>query len=209
MIVMSISLDSSNSIKSSPMGCQNAQSGYSAAIPFSAKPVKEIKLYLDMDGVLTDFSSACERLGEHMMLWFNKDKERFWKRVTSEGPEFWSEMPWMAGGKELYGFLENSGFCPTILSALPGPERGRALAYAREGKVQWLSKELGARYAKNAILCLRPEKALQSGISRVLIDDNSENIREWEEAGGIGILHEDTKSTIQNLSEILEVEQKV
>jgi hypothetical protein len=206
---MSISLDPNNSMKSNYVSCQNVLSGNSSSIPLSIKPVQEIKLYLDMDGVLTDFSGACEKLGEHMMLWFSNDKERFWKRVTSIGPEFWSKMPWMTGGKELYGFLENSGFCPTILSALPGPERGRALAYAREGKVQWLSKELGARYAKNAILCLRPEKALQSGISRVLIDDNSENIREWEEAGGTGILHENTKNTIQNFREILKVEQKV
>jgi hypothetical protein len=206
---MSISLDPNNSMKSNSVSCQKALSGNSSSIPLSIKPVQEIKLYLDMDGVLTDFSDACEKLGEHMMLWFSNDKERFWKRVTSTGPEFWSKMPWMTGGKELYGFLENSGFCPTILSALPGPERGRALAYAREGKVQWLSKELGARYAKNAILCLRPEKALQSGISRVLIDDNSENIREWEEAGGTGILHENTKNTIQNFREILKVEQKV
>jgi len=206
---MSISLDQNNSIKNSSVSCLNAQSGYSSAIPIFGEPVKEVKLYLDMDGVLTDFSGACEKLGKHMIHWFDNDKERFWKRVTYEGPEFWAEMPWMAGGKDLHGFLESYGFCPTILTALPDPERGKALTYAREGKVQWLSKELGNQYAKNAILCFRPEKSLQSGSSRVLIDDNSENIHEWEEAGGIGILHEDTKSTIQNLSEILEVEQKV
>jgi hypothetical protein len=93
-------------------------------------------------------------------------------------------MPWMTGGKELHGFLKSSGLYPTILSALPSPDRKIAMANARKGKIEWLKKELGDPYANDAILCFRPEKALQSGSSRILIDDNSNNIREWEEAGG-------------------------
>jgi len=167
-------------------------------------PIPEnIKIFLDMDGVLTDFTGACEMLGDSMMLWYNSDKELFWKFIASAGIEFWSKMPWMTGGKELYSFIKNSGFCPTILSALPSPERKKALIYARAGKLEWLRKELGTDYAGNAILCFRPEKALQSGISRVLIDDNSENIHEWEEAGGIGILHKNSYQTIQSFNKIL------
>jgi hypothetical protein len=206
---MSISLDQPNSIKSDSASHKDAFSGYSPAIHFSSRSVREIKLYLDMDGVLTDFMGACEKLGKHMMVWYSNDKERFWNHITYTGTEFWSEMPWIAGGKELYGFLESSGFSPTILSALPGPERGKAIVDARKGKIQWLRKELGTQSAINAILCLRHEKALQSGISRVLIDDNSENIREWEEAGGTGILHKNANQTIQCFSQILEVKQRI
>jgi len=201
---MSISLDPNNSMKSNYVSCQKVLSGNSSSIPLSIKPVQEIKLYLDMDGVLTDFTGACEKLGKHMMFWFSNDKERFWKHLIYTGAEFWSEMPWIAGGKELYGFLERSGFSPTILSAVPSQERGKAIVDARKGKIQWLRKELGIQYARNAILCFRHEKALQSGISRVLIDDSSENIREWEEAGGIGILHKNASRTIQCLSKVLE-----
>jgi len=75
-----------------------------------------------MDGVLTDFKGACEELDENMMLWYRNDKERFWKHITSAGSEFRPKMPWMAGGKEIHGFLKESGFCPTILSALPSLE---------------------------------------------------------------------------------------
>jgi hypothetical protein len=65
------------------------------------------------------------------------------------------------------------------------PESGRkkALANAKEGKPKCSGSNLESNTQNNAILCFRPEKALQSGISRVLIDDNSQNIREWEEAG--------------------------
>ncbi len=190
------------SIQNSQVSFQKALSSHSSDILFPSEPVEEIKLFLDMDGVLTDFTGACEKLGDNMMSWYSSDREFFWKKIASAGIEFWSEMRWMPGGRELHGFLKSSGFCPTILSALPGPERKKALTNAREGKIKWLRKELGSSYAENAILCYRPEKALQSGAARVLIDDNSENICEWEEAGGIGILHKNTSRTIRCFGKI-------
>jgi hypothetical protein len=50
---------------------------------------------------------------------------------------------------------------------------------------------------------------LQSGTSRILIDDNSENIREWEEAGGIGILHKNVDRTVQCFGKVLKTENKL
>jgi len=205
---MPIYFNQRNSIQNNPVSFQRSLSSHSSDISFSPEPVEEIKLFLDMDGVLTDFTGACEKLGDNMMFWYSNDREHFWKKITSAGIEFWSEMSWMLGGRELHGFLKSSGLCPTILSALPSPERKKALTNAREGKIKWLRKELGHSYAETAILCYRPEKALQSGVARVLIDDNSENIREWEEAGGIGILHKNSSRTIRCFSKILEVEQK-
>lgn len=166
-----------------------------------------LKVFLDMDGVLTDFKGACEKLSEHMMFWYTADKELFWKHITAAGTVFWSDMSWMVGGRELHSFLTSSGLHPTILSALPNPDRKVAMVNARKGKIEWLKKELGTPYADNAILCFRPEKALQSGISRVLIDDNPENIHEWEEAGGEAILHKNTNRTIRCLDRIVKKEQ--
>jgi hypothetical protein len=205
---MPVSFNPYSFIQSNPASSQRALSSHSSDLSFSPEPIEEIKLFLDMDGVLTDFTGACEKLSEDMMFWYSNDRELFWKKIASAGIEFWSEMPWMPGGRELHGFLRSSGYFPTILSALPGPERKKALTNAREGKIKWIRRELGPSYAENAILCYRPEKALQSGTARVLIDDNSENIREWEEAGGIGILHKNTSRTIRCFSKILEVEQR-
>lgn len=195
-----------NPIQDNRVSLQKDLSSHSSDILFPSEPVEEIKLFLDMDGVLTDFTGACEILGDNMMSWYSSDRELFWKKIASAGVEFWSDMSWMPGGRELHGFLKSSRFCPTILSALPGPERKKALTNARKGKIKWLRKELGPSYAETAILCYRPEKALQSGAARVLIDDNSENIYEWEEAGGIGILHKNTSRTIRCFGKIL-VEQ--
>lgn len=206
---MPISFNQRNFIQNNLINFQRSLSSHSSDISYSSNHVQEIKLFLDMDGVLTDFTGACEKLGDNTMFCYSNDKELFWKKITAAGIEFWSEMPWMPGGKELHDFLKNMSFCPTILSALPGPERKRALINARKGKIRWLRKELGPSYAETAILCYRSEKALQSGSARVLIDDNSENIHEWEEAGGIGILHKSSSQTIRCFSKILEVEQKL
>ena len=43
------------------------------------------------------------------------------------------------------------------------------------------------------------------GVTRkpnILIDDYMKNIREWEAAGGIGILHTDASSTINDLKKV-------
>jgi hypothetical protein len=205
---MPSSFNQLNSIQNNPVKFEKFLSSHLFDVSYSPEPLKEIKLFLDMDGVLTDFTAACEKLSDNMMFWYRNDKELFWKKITSAGIEFWSEMSWMPGGRELHGFLTGSGVCPTILSALPSPERKKALNNAREGKIKWLRKELGPSYAETAILCYRPEKALQSGALKVLIDDNSENIHEWEEAGGIGILHKNSNRTIRCFNKILEVEQQ-
>ncbi|MCC4771413.1 hypothetical protein FXV91_14955 [Methanosarcina sp. DH2] len=197
----------SSPVQSKPLSLHSSFPDNSPASLFSGQDPR-LKVFLDMDGVLTDFTGACESLSEHMMFWYTADKERFWKHITAAGSGFWSDMPWMAGGRELHGFLMNSGLHPTILSALPSPDRKTAMANARRGKIEWLKKELGTPYANNAILCFRPEKALQSGTSRVLIDDNSDNIREWEEAGGTAILHKSTDRTIRCLGKIVKKEQK-
>lgn len=197
----------SNQIQDDSLSFHGSFSSGSSTSPSSGQDF-DLKVFLDMDGVLTDFTGACEKLSEHMMVWYAADRERFWKHITAAGCGFWSDMPWMAGGKELHDFLKSSGLNPTILSALPSPDRKIAMVNARKGKIEWLKKELGAPYANNAILCFRPEKALQSGSSRILIDDNSNNIREWEEAGGTAILHKNADRTIKCLSKIVKEEQK-
>jgi hypothetical protein len=197
----------SDQIQGKSLSLHSSFPSSSSASPSSGQDL-DLKVFLDMDGVLTDFTGACEKLSEHMMLWYAADRERFWKHITAAGPGFWSDMPWMAGGKELHGFLKSSGLNPTILSALPSPDRKIAMVNARKGKIEWLKKELGVPYANNAILCFRPEKALQSGSSRILIDDNSNNIQEWEEAGGTAILHKNADRTIRCLGKIVKEEQK-
>lgn len=83
MFIMPIYFDQRKFIKSNPVSIQNAISDYSSTASYFPRHVGNIKLFLDMDGVLTDFTCACEMLSEHMMLWYGNDKERFWRQITS------------------------------------------------------------------------------------------------------------------------------
>ena len=45
----------------------------------------------------------------------------------------------------------------------------------------------------------RREKQNFAGKDIILVDDHKKNIREWESAGGTGILHTNTNNTIKQL----------
>ena len=49
---------------------------------------------------------------------------------------------------------------------------------------------------------LKREYATTNGQPNVLIDDHIKNIKEWQAAGGIGILHQGAISTIQKLKKM-------
>jgi hypothetical protein len=145
-----------------------------------------MKLFCDMDGVLCDFEG-------HYRSLFRKDfgmddKERRWKNV--DDAKFWSTIPWMRDGKDLW--LALSLFSPTILSA---PTRERS---SRLGKRQWCQRELG-----NVPVILDKEKFKYAEPGAILIDDRSYNIDPWNAAGGIGILHTSTATTLHRLSQLI------
>ncbi len=76
---------------------------------------------------------------------------------------------------------------------------GRKTNYAViEGKKRWLKRELPEIKEKH----FETEKARLAKTKHVLIDDKKSNIDEWIEEGGIGILHTNTKDTIEQLKEL-------
>ena len=61
-------------------------------------------IFLDMDGVLTDFVSAVRKLGEGPAKGLGdgprqEDRQAMDKAVEEAGEAFWSKMPWMKDGK--------------------------------------------------------------------------------------------------------------
>ena len=103
----------------------------------------------------------------------------------------------MPGAKEMFDLIYwKYGDQCEILTGVPRPERG--IITAGEDKIAWTKRNLSEEVKINIVL--RKEK-LQfcKGPDSVLIDDRAKTIRDWKEAGGIGILHTSPKDTLDQL----------
>ena len=155
------------------------------------RDVPEIqKIFLDMDGVITDFSRQFRKLSREEPEEYEKKfgKKKFWDLIDREGIEFWSKMPWTNDGKVLWNYLKNKNVA--ILSA-PSEHPDSS-----NGKKIWVKRELG-----NVPIFLRQpeEKKNLSCPTCLLIDDRTDTVSQWVNAGGFGIPHKSAADTIKKL----------
>ena len=113
---------------------------------------------------------------------------------------FWTDMPWIEGGKELWEYAR-SNFDVTILSAIPNLSRS---IHVIPGKEAWVKRELGD---VPLILCKRKDKASYSAPGVILVDDYERNINDWNELGGIGVLHKTHEDSINQLQLLINERQ--
>jgi len=154
---------------------------------------KTYKIYCDLDGVLVDFDNQFLKYGGIPPREFenNYGKAKFWDLINKAGIEFWEEMSWMPEGRELWDYIEK--YSPIILSA-PSLD-----ITSRQGKTRWKHNNIPGA---SMILAFREEKQNYSQENSILIDDRHDNIEEWNSKGGIGILFENTKQTINELKQL-------
>jgi len=147
------------------------------------------QIFLDMDGIFVDFDAGVrERYNNdwHPTEWaipyreFGTTFKEFWDGI--DFPGFWRGLPWTEDGKRIRSIIEPMR--PIILTCA-------VLPYAMPGKMQWLKKHWpDVIKEKRVIITAGHEaKAAVSGPGKILIDDKNENIDEWNEAGGTGILY--------------------
>ena len=164
---------------------------------------KSYDVYVDMDGVLTDFERRFEQFAgvtpdefiAQKTIEFGKDKanEQFWDLIDKQiGVRFWAGMPWMPEGEKLYKYLKK--YKPTILTS---PSREES---SRIGKGVWIKRNMSGTPYKFGYKA--SGKAKYAAPNAILIDDRSDNISAWKSAGGIGILYKSTDQVINELSKL-------
>jgi len=128
-------------------------------------------LFIDMDGVLTDFRKAfLSKTGKHI-----ESVNDFWNYLKDD-EDFWANMEWLPEGKRMWDSVKH--LSPTILSSpIKDPSCIR-------GKNKWIDKHLG----KNIPRIFESKKWKYSGPNKILIDDMDKNISPWVTHGGIGII---------------------
>jgi 5'(3')-deoxyribonucleotidase len=149
-----------------------------------------MRVFLDMDGVICDFIGDVRKVHPDMEDW--APDEKLWPAVCAI-PNFWENMSWMPDGKELWNYLKK--FEVIILSA---PTRNDLRSPS--GKLKWIHDNLG--FDTNFIFTRTGKKKLLARPDSILIDDLGGTIKNWNEAGGIGIQHKNAKETIAILENI-------
>ena len=152
------------------------------------------EIYCDLDEVLVDFMRGADAAvgGDFRKM----DKDDRWNKVN-QTKGFWSNLGWKPNAKKLHDFIIR--YNPHVLSAYTGRD-----PTSKVGKMKWLKKNANFKRG-NIHLVLRSQKksyATTDEKPNVLIDDFDKNIREWQAAGGIGILHTDVGKTISELKRL-------
>ena len=149
------------------------------------------RIYCDMDGVLCDFEYAANRVTGQV--WGGLRTGQDWGSIRKT-KNFWSTLPWRSGGRQLWNYIKK--FDPHILSAYTTEDPN-----CKPGKRRWLSNNIGLSGSR-INLVRRSEKrnfAMDGRRPAILIDDYPKNISDFKSAGGIGIVHSNTQTTISQL----------
>ena len=153
------------------------------------------QIYCDMDGVVADFISyTTEILG-------TKFKDEYWDQLPND---MFLQLPKMQDADVLWKYIKQ--FDPFMLTAVPRESRGPIAKRAWKDKTRWMKKNFRLSEDKMRIVLRKNKKnfAMDGRDKRpnVLIDDHMGNIKEWESAGGIGVHHINSNSTINDLKKI-------
>lgn len=153
-----------------------------------------------MDGVLCDFNKRYKELFKVDL----QQKRSRGEKINLEWNQFingnnFETLDWHIGGRELLEYVRSLNTPIEILSSSGGRLHHEDVM---KQKMVWL-KNQHIDFTANIV----PGRALKSNYAKpdiILIDDTEDVIDDFNNAGGIGILHTDTAKTIEIIKSILD-----
>eukprot|EP00611_Tribonema_gayanum_P017238 TRINITY_DN2980_c0_g1_i4.p1 TRINITY_DN2980_c0_g1~~TRINITY_DN2980_c0_g1_i4.p1 ORF type:complete len:367 (+),score=59.27 TRINITY_DN2980_c0_g1_i4:166-1101(+) len=150
-------------------------------------------VFCDLDGVLADFETGVMavtgRLPDQM-------QPRYMWPLLARAPDFYTRLPWMKDGKQLWEFIK--GYKPAILTGLPLGQ------WAAPQKRRWCQRELGKPSDVPVITCMSRDKHTYCRVpGSILIDDRITAKDPWEAAGGVFVFHTSAQQSIAELQKLL------
>ena len=172
-----------------------------------AKPT----VYLDMDGVLADFFGGVEKLyGVSHWKELTADKTKDLKKEVIDritGTDFFATLPKFPTADGLVDMVKK--FTGGTFSINTSPLRGDHENSGKYKKV-WIANNIET--PAEIIVTGRKEtyaKDKASGTPNILIDDRPINIKNWQAAGGYGILYQANRDQLNKVQKGLEEYVKV
>ena len=152
-----------------------------------------MKVFIDMDGVLSDFDKPIiEKFGTKKE-WNNK-----WELLPED---FFRVLPKMPDADDLINYICGQ-FDWHVLTAIPNDS---GFPECRIQKMQWIFEHYKVYPARIHCVFQREKQyyAVEENLSpNILIDDCESNISEWKSSGGIAILHTSTNDSIRELQQL-------
>lgn len=162
------------------------------------------KIFIDLDGVLSNFELGVHRLGFNLQKIMNsndnKKKGFLWSTIR-KNPLFWYELELLEDGLELWDYFKSKD--SYILTGIPATFGKEDFEKVKESKINWVKKHLNL--TEDRIFCCLTSKKptyIVPNHSNILIDDTTKNISNWINAGGVGIIHKNTEKTIKSYSSL-------
>lgn len=158
----------------------------------------QIRLILDMDDVMANFTEAACRVHKlsraeleikrirgkwGMAEALGMSAKAFWEPINELGDEFWAKIhptPYLESIVELAYNYDSKW----LIASSPPPKPGDVGA-SYNGKIRWLERWL---MSADKLEFLRRKYMFASSPGAVLIDDREENIRDFVKHGGVGII---------------------
>ena len=175
----------------------------------------EYVLFLDLDGVLVDYSSGWWAIAKHMNIkpievkgeleYSKADISRVHSQTCN--PDFWSKLRWEHGGEELWGAANVLFENIHILTSTAAKQNVQAHKIVEAGKLEWIKHNLHPHLPPGNIHVVSEgvQKASFANHLSILVDDRKSTIKAFIQAGGYGILHDTRKyrKTIEELKEVV------
>jgi 5'-nucleotidase len=153
-----------------------------------------MNLYLDLDGVMSDFDGQFLSVFGVSHKGMNDDV--MWNHINSN-PTFFLDMPMCEGAAEF--FRDITFLNPTILTACPSSDYRSVALQKRE----WVRKNLSKEINILPVIGGKNKCLFMQNPGDILIDDFEKNCIPWDELGGISITHKNFEDTRKILSALV------
>lgn len=155
-------------------------------------------IYLDMDGVVADFNAYARSVLKKTEVGEKWPHEE-WVKLR-DNPRMYRDLPKTPYADQLVEtateIVNRNKWQLLFLTAVP---KNNDIFWAFSDKVTWAR----IRYPWVPVHFgpYSHDKHVHAKPNDILIDDRTSNITEWNAAGGIGILHRDIETTLQQLKD--------